>query len=211
MRSLLLFLALAVSFAAKAESTPAVQLSSLITEQQLQALTGEERAELQKNLAEFNKSPYVLYADSSNSNNMISIKAFCLGGKVALGLFGIQGLRCVTTNKKIVTIFMSGDRSPVTGFVAKGYVGMNVGLSGLAGMAIISCPVGSCSDFNLRGYYSSNSVIDGGTINGAYGWVGALVGYYSRGESTLQLYAYQAGLAAEVAASQVQLYMEDER
>ncbi|MEN0059155.1 MAG: hypothetical protein AAGB31_10010 [Bdellovibrio sp.] len=101
---------------------------------------------------------------------------------------------------------MSRERTAAaqTGLFADGYAGVNVGISALAGVAVFSCPAGEYGD--LRGVYSRDkNDVDGGTINGAVGLYGGYMGYYSRGNSTVSIIAYQAGIAVEIAASQIQV------
>jgi hypothetical protein len=159
-------------------------------------LTNDEHAYLAAELAEFNKSPYVMVADNSDR---IHLKYFCVGGKASVVLIGVQGLKCLDTAGNTYNIgFGDARTTAVTGFVADGYVGFNAGVSLLAGVAIYSCDVGQCE---IEGGYRSESAGKGVSVNGAYGLFGGLVAYYAKGNSNLSIAMYQAGLAIEISYS----------
>lgn len=186
---------------------PVLEMRDVFTEEQFGMLSDIEKAELTSELNEFNNDPYVRVAAADTDR--VYGKAFCIGGKSALVVAGIQGFKCITTTKQVVNITMSNGHyaEALSGFMAESYVGLNVGLSVLAGVAILSAPAHSfrwTGEFR-RGSYSDKTDVDGGTINGAFGLYGGYAGYFERGAASLTILAYQAGLAVEVSASKVQV------
>lgn len=185
---------------------PVLEMRDLMTEEQFELFTEKEQTELISELSAFNKDPYVRVA--ANGSDRMYAKAFCLGGKAALVVFGFQGFKCLDTNKKLITITMNDERwgwTAVTGLVVDGYIGLNAGLSLLAGVAILSGPYGEFRWSGEFGRRSSND-IEGGTLNGAFGLVGGYAAYFEKENLSLTIVAYQAGLAIELSASKVQVH-----
>lgn len=176
------------------------------------ALSEQDLEIVKIQLAKFNKNPHMQMAGEVQRVHM---KYMCVGGKASLVILGLQGFKCVNTAGNVIVITHdpkdNSRTSPFTGLQISDYVGLNAGLSLMAGIAVYSCDLGNCAiegDYEYSRFDSEENARThgrGGTINGAFGLYGGYVGFYKKDQNSLALLMYQAGLAAEISYSAVQV------
>lgn len=154
-------------------------------------LSPDEFALLEQSLREFNGSSLhvSLHREHSSSHR----RYFCVGAKGAIVVLGLQGLKCINSSNEMIFI---GSKS---GIIDPNSFGLDIGLSLLVGFADLYCdPVQCEGEYNRVSIPEEGDILSGGTINGAYGFMGASIGYYESAQRSVALGLYQAGFAFEI-------------